>query len=130
MRMYRGKQRWGDDAGKRVFGSLLILGLRYYIVPIPPSHETPANDITMLAQISSGVEVIPESVEQSTGEKDRNNVEIYSGDIVKPLIGKPYAIEFKGHSCYNWGDRIHGYYIKHPVEIIGNVTDTPEKLEQ
>lgn len=77
---FRGMQRFGENEGKWAFGSLLILGLRHYIVPIPPKHETPADDVTLLAQVCERVDVFAESVGQSIIVDGK---EFYVGDVIK-----------------------------------------------
>lgn len=107
-------------------------------------------------QIKSGHEncsvtrtVIPESIGQYTGQKDKNEKEIYENDIVEggyknPLTGKYmerlYLIVFDdlgiqgkliGHSPY--GDIFLAWIGNHEKfnrEVVGNAYDNPELLEE
>ncbi|WP_413509663.1 YopX family protein [Carnobacterium maltaromaticum] len=86
-------------------------------------------------------EVIPESVGQYTGLKDKNDVEIYEGDILKNEEGKigyvSFLVQEVGYVVvlekqdYRLGHRntAESYEIAQGHEIVGNIYDNPELLE-
>ena len=91
----------------------------------------------------SFTQVIPETVGQYTGLKDKNDKQIFEGDIVKT---SKYGYENGNGQNYNGKDRFvvqfsDGTYVLENkrrrfclrpdsgVEIIGNIHDNPELLE-
>ncbi len=88
-------------------------------------------------------EVIPETVGQYTGLKDKNGKEIYEGDIITTDLERPYLIvEYRnGAFMINCNDGSDDYYdiffrtSEEPQEVwkygevIGNIHDNPELME-
>ena len=84
-------------------------------------------------------EVIPETVGQSTGLKDKNGVDIFEGDIVFDRWANKYTPVFQNgiYMAYNpknlmQNDPSTQFNIiwKDGCEVIGNIYENPELLEQ
>jgi len=129
--VFRGKR---TDTGEWVYGNLLQDGDWCFIVKtIKAFLEAPLNECL----------VIPDTVGQYTGLKDRNGREIYPGDILAAsgrVIG--YVKDGVRGYCYDV------VYVNHPagekrwtlystvtddfpdkIEVIGNIYDNSELLE-
>jgi len=78
-------------------------------------------------------EVIPESVGQFTGLKDKNVKEIYDRDIVKFENANREVVWYNVHG--GWYMRACGFttelaMFQDHVEVIGNIYENPELLEK
>lgn len=142
--LFRGKRK---DNGKWVEGNLVrdAKRQRYFIthllITIPSGHH-----------IEDEYEVIPETVGQYTGLKDKDGRKIFEGDVTQIdnepggawHFPKRYEICYEGeitgaftHRVINKSHACYGYAFADPedgmlptwMRVIGNIHDNPELLE-
>ncbi|MCD6579540.1 hypothetical protein J7L48_08680 [bacterium] len=147
---FRGKDIY---TGKWVYGSLVILKGAYFIFPEwgytyfdKYDNITKNKEEASILGIYDWSEVDPKTVGQFTGKEDKNNKEIYDGDIL--LIGEedhalPQVVIFK-EGCFGFNASWLNGNLKDTtfiplkeycntifinfVEIIGNIYDNPELM--
>lgn len=135
--LFRGKD---TDTKQWLEGSLIIEGPLGEFVRIFPYSLYLTENLALFHY------VIPETVGQYIGRKDKNNNLIFEGDIVKDSYGDSYVVKYGRHQfsccgcCYERHDSV-GFYLCNKndyvlndediwdnLEIIGNIHDNPELL--
>ena len=129
--LFRGKTL---DKGEWVYGNLITDDNDVYIL----TQENLSRGIDIGGWIDGvqSCEVIPETVGQYTGLRDKNGERIFEGDIIKSIAAW-YVVEFEnggyGLSPFGKGKLIpimgHWNFNGNEVEVIGNIHDNPELLE-
>ncbi len=123
-----GEFRGLTKAGKWVYGDLIHQNDRIFIYP-----KGARPDLSIDKWL---VEVIGETVGQFTGELDKNNKEIWIGDIYtyqQPLVKAGRQI-YKEHRILVKDDIVELYYLSNRadsgqgIEIIGDIHTSPELM--
>ena len=123
---FRGIAEFGDLSGKWVYGSLVYDYDNETFISVSGYGHTGS-------AFSGCYKVLPETVGQFTGLKDKNGMEIYEGDIVKnESAGFFGVIKFKDSAFIIDIDKIKGTLFAclqtDSFEVMGNMHDNPELL--
>lgn len=125
--LFRGKI---VDNGEWVIGSLDIIPDGR--IEIGTKCIAPPDCDPMWQKVLITHEVIPETVGQCTGLKDKNGKLIFEGDILKLGTGKTrfvfYGVSGFRHTTYNGYAKEFDFKDK-GYQVIGNIHDNPELLE-
>lgn len=111
-----------------VYGSLVVNCNKYYICVEAIQVRSGINNY-----ITTMIEVIPETVGEYTGLRDKNGKRIFEGDVVLLKSGEePYLVAFDEccFQVYSYGVQyVMDNFCDHNIEVIGNVHDNPELME-
>jgi len=126
------------DNDELVYGYYVKASGKHYILT-NEDHRVYCGEVF---STESFFEVLPETVGQWTGLKDKNEKEIYEGDILKTsnAVGKIYSSivtwktdegKFIGSPSYGTDYYMKGFMVRqchlfYACEVIGNIHETPE----
>jgi uncharacterized phage protein (TIGR01671 family) len=155
---FRGKR---IDNGEWIYGNLVISkdalnGYEALIIPqenadgFTTDYSTNGEDKESYG-FDNWYAVIPETVGQYTGLKNKNGKEIYEGDIAREEDGGLFTVKYGEHNTSEWNDTHElGFYVEsnseeeisrairtdiifwvkyRKLEVIGNIHNNPELLE-
>ena len=112
-----------------VTGNLIVSNGKYYIHPV----GNVVNVKNEIGRIIVMHEVIPDTICQCTGLKDKNGNLIWENDIVNTQCGKAIVVWDKAEWRINWLRRKGLYYWAFEdiqiTEVIGNIFDNKDILE-
>lgn len=130
---FRGLSMDENSKGKMQYGYLIADGEQAFII----NEVIEANE--QYITIGSWCPIDPKTIGQSTGLFDKNEKEIFVGDIIKCTKGCPHEVyiekEYGGTyvggmpAIYLKGIR-EGYAWTGAEEILGNVYQNPELMEE
>lgn len=137
---FRGKR---VDNGELVYGYLLITHMSgcYILNSKIHTQKKRGGEITIGDKLEQ-FEVIPESVGQNTGRKDKNGKEIYEDDILHiEIFSQLGSVIASGNAVVKWENSSFGIdwgfrkeftrfdgFCNTTFEVIGNIHENPELL--
>ena len=109
--LFRGKR---TDNGELAYGFLVKMFGAYHIIDKDDEN--------------TAYEVIPETVGQYTGLKDKHGKRIFEGDLLSLRTGRPHVVRFED-GAFVFENTAIPMRFANKLKVIGNVHDNPELLE-